>query len=66
MATERWSNGGERPGDEPAGAIAGPRGPLLRSEEVAAAMALAGFVLLFVAIALLAPAAGVDAPTLYR
>ena len=54
MATDRWSNGGERPGDESAGAIAGPRGPLLRSEEVAAAMALAGFVLLFVAIALFA------------
>ncbi len=54
MATKRERSGRKRPGDEPAGAIAGPDGPLLRVDEVAAAMALAGFVLLFVAIALLA------------
>ncbi len=54
MATKRRRSGRERPGDEPAVTIAEPGSLLLRGDEVAAAMALAGFVLLFVAIALLA------------
>ncbi len=54
MATKRRRSSGKRPGDEPAVTVAEPRSLLLRGDEVAAAMALAGFVLLFVAIALLA------------
>ena len=54
MATNRQRSSRKRPGDEPAGTIAEPRSLLLKGDEVAAAMALVGFVLLFVAIALLA------------
>ncbi len=54
MATKRRRNSRKRPGDEPAVTSAEPGSLLLRRDEVAAAMALAGFVLLFVAIALLA------------
>ncbi len=52
--TKRWRSGRERPGDESAVTVAEPGSLLLRGDEVAAALALAGFVLLFVAIALLA------------
>ncbi len=54
MATKRWHSGRKRPGDESAVTVAEPGSLLLRGDEVAAAMALVGFVLLFVAIALLA------------
>ncbi|MCH7998323.1 MAG: hypothetical protein IIA91_02440 [Chloroflexi bacterium] len=54
MATNRQRSSRKSPGDEPAGTIAEPGSLLLRGDEVAAAMALVGFVLLFVAIALLA------------
>ena len=54
MATERSGSGRKRSGDESAVTDAEPGSLLLRGDEVAAAMALAGFVLLFVAIALLA------------
>ena len=54
MDTERWSSGGQRSVDESAVTVAERRNLLLRGYEVAAAMALAGFVLLFVAIAMLA------------
>ena len=54
MATERSGSGRKRSGDESAVTVAEPGSLLLRGDEVAAAMALAGFVLLFVAIALLA------------
>jgi hypothetical protein len=54
MATKRRRSGRKRPGDESSVTIAEPGSLLLRSDEVAAAMVLVGFVLLFVAIALLA------------
>jgi hypothetical protein len=54
MATKRWRSGRKRPGDESAVTVAEPGSLLLRGDEVAAAMALVGFVLLFVAITLLA------------
>ncbi len=54
MATKRRRSGRKRPGDESAVPVAEPGSLLLRGDEVAAAMVLVGFVLLFVAIALLA------------
>jgi hypothetical protein len=54
MATKRRRSSRKRPGDESAVTVAEPGSLLLRGDEVAAAMALVGFVLLFVAIALLA------------
>ncbi len=54
MATKRWRSGRKRPGDESAVTVAEPGSLLLRGDEVAAAMMLVGFVLLFVAIVLLA------------
>ena len=55
MATKRQRSSRKRPGDEPAVNNAEPGSLLLlRRDEVAAAMALVGFVLLFVAIALMA------------
>ena len=54
MATKRRRSGRKHPRDESAGTVAEPGSLLLRGDEVAAAMALVGFALLFVAIALLA------------
>jgi hypothetical protein len=54
MATNRRRSGRKRPGDESAVTVAEPGSLLLRGDDVAAAMVLVGFVLLFVAIALLA------------
>ncbi len=54
MATKRRRSGRKRPGDESAVTVAEPASLLLRGDEVAAAMALVGFVLLFAAIAMLA------------
>ncbi len=54
MATKRGPRGRKRPGDESAVPVAEPGSLLLRGDEVAAAMALVGFVLLFLAIAMLA------------
>ena len=54
MATKRRRSGRNRPGDESAVTDAEPGSLLLRRDEVAVAMVLVGFVLLFVAIALLA------------
>ena len=53
MATERSGSGRKRSGDESAVTLGEPGSLLLRGDDVAAAMALVGFVLLFVAIALL-------------
>ena len=54
MATKPGPSGRKRPGDDSAVPVAEPGSLLLRGDEVAAALALAGFVLLFVAVALLA------------
>ncbi len=54
MGSERSRSGRKRSGDESAVTVAEPGSLLLKGDEAAAAMALAGFVLLFVAIALLA------------
>ena len=53
MATERSRSGRKRPEDESAVTVAKPGSLLLRGDEVAAALALVGFVLLFLAIAIL-------------